>query len=105
MEKINFSININALREKVWNVLWNDNSYRKWTSVFMEGSYAVTDNWTEGTNVLFLAPGGNGMVSNVAINRKNEFISFEHLGEIKDGVKDTESEKVKAWAGAHEIIL
>jgi hypothetical protein len=29
MEKINFSIDINAPKEKVWNVLWNDESYLK----------------------------------------------------------------------------
>ena len=102
MEKLNFSTNINAPREKVWEVLWNDDTYRKWTSAFMEGSYAETDNWKEGTKVLFLAPGGSGMVSTVARNKKNEFMSFKHLGEVKDGVEDTESEKVKQWAGATE---
>ena len=45
MEKMNFSIDINAPKEKVWNVLWDDDSYRKWTSAFAEGSYAKTDNW------------------------------------------------------------
>ena len=102
MEKINFSTSINAPREKVWDVLWNDDSYREWTSAFMEGSYAETDNWKEGSKVLFLAPGGNGMVSTVAKNKKNEFMSFKHLGEVKNGVEDTESEKVKSWAGAME---
>jgi hypothetical protein len=102
MEKLNFSTKINAPREKVWEVLWNDESYRKWTSAFMEGSYAKTDNWKEGTKVLFLAPDGSGMVSTVARNKENEFMSFRHLGEVKDGVEDTESEKVKQWAGATE---
>jgi len=102
MEKINFSTSINAPREKVWDILWNDDSYREWTSAFMEGSYAETDNWKEGSKVLFLAPGRNGMVSTVAKNKKNEFMSFKHLGEVKNGVEDTESEKVKSWAGAME---
>ena len=102
MEKINFSTSINAPREKVWDILWNDDSYREWTSAFMEGSYAETDNWKEGSKVLFLAPGRNGMVSTVATNKKNEFMSFKHLGEVKNGVEDTESEKVKSWAGAME---
>ena len=102
MEKINFSTSINAPREKVWDVLWNDDSYRKWTSAFTEGSYAETDNWKEGSKVLFLSPGGDGMVSKVASNKKNEFMSFEHLGVVKNGVEDTESESVKEWAGARE---
>jgi L-rhamnose mutarotase len=102
MQKINFSISINAPKEKVWKVLWNDDSYRKWTSAFAEGSYAVTDNWKEGTKVKFLDPKGSGMISKVAANRANEYMSFEHLGEIKDGVEDTNREKVKEWAGATE---
>jgi hypothetical protein len=102
MEKMNFSIDINAPKEKVWNVLWNDDSYRKWTSPFAEGSYAKTDNWKEGSKVLFLSPEGDGMVSKVASNKKNEFMSFEHLGVVKNGIEDTESDSVKGWAGAKE---
>ncbi len=102
MEKMNFSININAPKEKVWQVLWNDASYRKWTSAFMEGSYAKTDNWKEGSKVLFLDPKDSGMVSTIVKNKPNEFMSFKHLGEVKNGVEDTSSDKVKGWAGAME---
>jgi len=102
MEKINFATTINAPREKVWKVLWDDASYRNWTSVFTEGSYAKTDNWIEGSKVLFLSPEGDGMVSKVASNKPNKFMSFEHLGVVKNGVEDTESESVKGWAGAKE---
>ena len=102
MEKINFATTINAPREKVWKTLWDDASYRNWTSVFAEGSYAKTENWKEGSKVLFLSPDGDGMVSKVASNKPNKFMSFEHLGIIKNGVEDTESESVKGWAGAKE---
>lgn len=101
MEKLVFSISINATPEKVWNILWTDATYRKWTSAFMEGSYAVTD-WKEGSKVLFLDGRGMGMVSRIAVNRPNEYMSIEHLGEVKDGVEDTTSDRVKAWAGARE---
>ncbi|MEO7924969.1 MAG: SRPBCC domain-containing protein [Chitinophagaceae bacterium] len=102
MEKINFSSLINAPREKVWKTLWEDANYREWTSAFMEGSYAKTDNWKEGTKVLFLGDKGSGMVSRVASNKPNEYMSFEHLGEVKEGVEDTTSDRVKAWAGCKE---
>ena len=102
MEKINFSIIINASKEKIWNILWEDANYRNWTATFFEGSYAETDNWKEGTKVLFLSPAGSGMVSEVAANRPNEFMSFKHYGEVKDGVEDTTSDKIKVWAGAME---
>ncbi|MEI9809230.1 MAG: SRPBCC domain-containing protein [Bacteroidota bacterium] len=101
MEKLHFNIVINATPEKVWKVLWTDDTYRKWTTAFTEGSYAETD-WKEGSKVLFLDSNRQGMVSKIAESRPNEFMSFEHLGEVKDGVEDTSSERVKQWAGSHE---
>lgn len=101
MEKINFSIDINAPKEKVWKVLWDDVTYPKWTEVFCEGSHAVTD-WQEGSKVLFLDGKDNGMVSKIETLKPNEFMSFKHLGEVKGNVEDTTSDKIKAWAGALE---
>lgn len=103
MEKLNFSVNIDAPKEKVWKVLWDDSSYREWTRVFNEGSHAQTDNWKEGSKVRFLsADNQDGMFSEVAANRPNEYMSFRHLGIVKNGKDDTESEEVKQWAGAME---
>lgn len=102
MERINFSISINAPKEKVWNVLWDETSYCKWTSVFAEGSSVVTDNWKEGSKVLFLDGKGSGMVSRVAANKPNEYMSFKHMGEVKDGVEDISSEKINSWSGSME---
>jgi hypothetical protein len=84
----------------------SDASYRQWTKVFMEGSY-FKGNWEQGSKILFLAPMGDGrgeggMVSRIAESRPYEFVSIEHLGMVKDGVEDTESDYVKQWAGAHE---
>ena len=101
MEKLNFKTVINAAPEKIWSVLWNDDTYRKWTSAFAEGSYAKTD-WKEGSKVLFLDGNGRGMVSRIAENRPYEYMSIEHLGEIMDGVEDTTSDKIKEWAGSRE---
>lgn len=102
MERINFSISINAPKEKVWNVLWDETSYSKWTSVFAEGSSVVTDNWKEGSKVLFLDGNGSGMVSMVAANKPNQYMSFKHMGEVKDGIEDISSENIKGWLGSME---
>lgn len=101
MEKQQFKITIDAPREKVWDVLWNDSSYPEWTSVFSEGSRAETD-WKKGSKVLFLSGTGEGMVSRIEENIPNEFMSFKHLGTVKDGVEDIDSEKAKEWSGSLE---
>ena len=105
MEKIKMSTVINAPKEKVWEMLWNLDAYRTWTTAFTEGSDVQTDNWKEGSKVLFLDPNGSGMVSTVAAHRPNEFMSFQHQGEVHNGIEDTGSEKVKAWAGAKENYI
>jgi len=101
MQKLNFSIKINAPKEKIWGVLFNDNTYRIWTSVFAPGSYAVTDR-KKGSKAFFLDGNGNGMVSVVAENKPNEFLAIQHLGTVKDGLEDLISDEVKGWAGAAE---
>ena len=102
MEKLNFSILINAPAEKVWDTLWQPYYYESWTRAFAEGSTVQTDNWKEGSKVIFGDGTGSGMVSRVSVNRPAAFMSFTHLGTIIDGVEDTQSEKVSAWAGATE---
>lgn len=101
MEKQRFKIAIDAKPEKVWDVLWNDKTYREWTSVFSEGSKVETD-WKKGSKVLFLDEKGDGMVSMIAENIPASFMSFKHLGTIENGKEDLDSEKVEAWSGAEE---
>lgn len=101
MERKEFKVMINASPQKVWEILWNDDTYRQWTAAFAEGSHAVTD-WKKGSKVLFLDGRGHGMVSVIAENKPNEYMSIKHLGDVTGGVEDTESEKVKEWAGSTE---
>ena len=42
MGKKQFKIEIAAPREKVWKILWGDETYPAWTSVFSEGSKVET---------------------------------------------------------------
>ncbi|MBO6620689.1 MAG: SRPBCC domain-containing protein [Balneola sp.] len=101
MKKIHSEITINASPETVWNVMLEDDTYRKWTSAFAEGSH-YEGSWKQGEKMLFLDPEGTGMVSIIAELRPHEFISLEHIGIIQDGIEDTESEDAKKWAPAFE---
>jgi len=101
-----FKITISAPKEKVWNTLWDDATYRAWTSAFSEGtgsdgSRAETD-WKKGNKVLFVDGTNTGMVSMIAENIPNEFMSIKHLGIVKGGVEDLESDEARQWAGALE---
>jgi len=82
METLQFKIEINAPASKVWRVLWDDATYRKWTTAFCEGSYAVS-NWNEGDGVHFLAPNGDGMYSVIEKKIDKQLMSFRHIGNIK----------------------
>lgn len=102
METLHFSKTINAPKEKVWNTMLDDETYRQWTDAFAEGS-SYEGSWDEGSDIRFIDPNSNaGMVSKIAENRQYEFISIKHIGIIKDGVEDTESEEAKEWAPAYE---
>lgn len=105
MKKMNYSIIINAPKEKVWHTMLEDKTYRIWTVVFSEGSHYL-GNWQKGSKILFLGPDENGnkggMVSCIKENRLYEYISIEHIGLIINGKEDLESEEVKKWAGAFE---
>ncbi len=100
---IHKKIFINAPRQKVWETMLNDATYRDWTTSFCPGSY-YKGSWEQGSKILFLGPNPEtgkegGMVSHIKENRLHEFISIEHLGMIMDGVEDTESDMVKEWKG------
>ncbi|MCW3091768.1 MAG: hypothetical protein JWP81_2837 [Ferruginibacter sp.] len=96
MTTLTFATKMNAPKEKVWDTLWDDASYRKWTAAFMEGSYAESD-WQEGSKILFLSPKGDGMFGIIQIKIPNEQMTFKHLGEIKNGI-----EEPKDWGDATE---
>jgi len=86
MEKLHFDIQINAEPEKVWSVLWDDFSFRQWTSAFTEGSF-YQGNLKENEIIKFLDPQNNGMFSKIVTLIPNQEIKFLHLGEIYNGVE------------------
>jgi hypothetical protein len=101
MKKVCFSTMINAPKEKVWNILWSDQTYGAWTSVFSAGSRAITD-WQQGSKVMFVSADGGGMYSVIEKATPHDFISFKHLGEVKDGQEQPPAKSSQSWAGATE---
>lgn len=101
MTTLEFRTSIAAPRSKVWDILWDNELYKQWTAPFSEGSRVKTD-WKEGSKVYFLGNEDDGMLAIIEKKNEPEFMSFRHIGMVNKGVEDTESEKVKPWAGAHE---
>ncbi len=102
MLKLDFKIQIAASASKVWQVLWNDLTYRKWAAVFREGSYAVTD-WKTGSKAHFLIPEGDGIYSIISESRPNEYMEITHLGDIKNFKEQIGNDEQKSWVGSKEI--
>ncbi len=95
------NIQIKATKAKVWETLLEDESYRKWTSAFTEGSYFEGEMKYEG-KIKFLSPSGSGVSSKIVVFVPNYQISFEHLGAIVSGVEVFESSEFEGWKGARE---
>lgn len=99
---LQFSTRIQAPRERVWQLMLEPQSYAEWTAAFVEGS-RYEGSWEPGARIRFLAPTGEGMVAEIAENRRGDFVSIKHLGEIRaDGSVDLDSPAVRAWAPAYE---
>jgi uncharacterized protein YndB with AHSA1/START domain len=98
------SIIIDAPKETIWKVLFNDDTYRQWTSVFHPGSYAETD-WKEGSKAFFKTPEGSGMASIIKRHQPCELLVIEHQGVIKDHKEYYDLPEAKTWQGLETYRL
>jgi hypothetical protein len=101
VKRLQFTTIIEAPVERVYALMIEPEAYKHWTSAFAEGS-SFEGSWAQGGQIRFLSPSGDGMVAEIAENRANQFISIRHRGFIAQGVVDTDSEAVRAWAPAYE---
>lgn len=101
METLNYEKVIHAPIQKVWDLLWNPESYKEWTQFFMQDSQLKTD-WKVNGKTYFVDGKGDGMVSTIkSLNEPYEIV-FSHLGIVKNGVEDTKSHAVEEWSGMEE---
>lgn len=105
MKKLTEEIEIKASREAVWETITDPNKYQQWASAFHEGSF-FEGSWNQGEAIRFLIINKHGkkegMVSEIAVHRKPEYLSLKHLGYVIDGIDDTGSEEIKTWAPSFE---
>lgn len=103
INRLLFSIDIKGEKTKIWKALWNESSYRDWISVFLEGSYVITDNWKEGSKVLFLSPDQSGIYSSIETHIPNKVMQFKHIGNVIKGKEQPIDDETKKWSGTTEI--
>jgi uncharacterized protein YndB with AHSA1/START domain len=101
MKTMHFHVVINKPREVVWTKMIDPEGFRYWTTAFKEGSHYV-GSWSKGSTIRFLDPEKNGMVAEIAACDPYEFISIRNVGNVVNGVDDTESEEVQSWAPGFE---
>jgi uncharacterized protein YndB with AHSA1/START domain len=101
VKKIKFEIQINAPQEKVWQLLFDEQTYGQWTLPFAPDCRAVSD-WKEGSKYQFFGNGNNGLYGEIAVSQYPNHIGFKHLGQIKEGVEQAPDDATFEWRGATE---
>ena len=107
-DRLHFEILIDAPAEKVYKLMLDKPTYEVWTTIFSPTS-TFEGSWEEGSKILFVGEGENGekggMVSRIEVNKPAEYVSIEHLGELKNGKEILDTPEVQLWAGAHENYI
>jgi len=99
MKIMQFSIEIQAPRKKVWSALFDDKNFRDWGSIIDGGQYRVGD-MKEGNEIQFISSAsGYGVTSLVEKLVPNEFVSFRQMADTKDSGKQ---DREKEWTGGTE---
>lgn len=97
-----YTTEINASKEKVWQVLWDDHTFRDWANIIDEGTY-LEGELREGNEVNFMsASSGYGVASRVEKLIPYTHISFRQIADIKVGQDGSIEKRDKQWTGAME---
>jgi hypothetical protein len=102
MKELQFVIEINAPKEKVWDTLWQDETFRERAGLIDPGTYMVGD-LQEDSEVQFIsAENGYGVTSLVAKLIPGEFLLLKHQADTQGS---GEQEREKEWTGGKESYL
>ncbi len=99
MRELQFVAKINTTKEKVWDTLWQDITFRDWASIIDPGTYMVGE-LKEGNEIQFISSeNGYGVTSRVEKLIANELLLLRHESDTQDiGKRGREPE----WSGGKE---
>lgn len=99
MKEMQFSIEMHATKERVWDTLWQDETFREWASIIDPGTYMVGD-LKEGNEIQFISSAnGYGVTSLVVKLVAGEFLLLRHSADTQE---DGKREREKEWTGGEE---
>jgi hypothetical protein len=99
MKAMQFRTEIHATKEKVWDTLWQDETFREWAALIDPGTYMLGD-LKEGNEVQYIsAENGYGVTSLVEKLTPGEFLLLRHSADTQDM---GEREREKEWTGGAE---
>lgn len=102
METHTFFITIQAGKQTIWNVLWEETSFQDWANLIDEGTY-MKGTLKENRQVEFIsAVNGYGVTSLVEELRPHEYIRFQHQADTQESGSDVRAEE---WTGGTESYL
>lgn len=98
VKEMQFSTEINATKERVWDTLWRDETFREWAGIIDPGTHQV-GNLKEGNEIQFISGNGYGVTSLVEKLTVNEFLLLRHSADTQ---QSGEQEREKEWTGGAE---
>ncbi|HMT27804.1 MAG TPA: SRPBCC domain-containing protein [Bacteroidia bacterium] len=108
MKKLQYKIKINAPVSKVYDAmlgLSEKSNYEQWTAAFNPTS-TYEGQWNKGSKIRFTGTDEKGekggMVSEIAENIPNRYVSIRHYGLVKGDQEITEGPEVEKWANGLE---
>lgn len=105
MKLLEFKIDINASKEKVWNTMLQLETYKQWVGAGWPGS-SYEGEWKQGQALRFGAPGQGGTYAEVRELSPYKHVHLEHTAAINaDDSLDRDSEMAKGWVGTTESYI
>jgi uncharacterized protein YndB with AHSA1/START domain len=102
MKTLDYTIDINAGRQKVWDTMLQRETYKQWTEVSWPGS-DYEGQWEQGQQLRFGSPEQGGTLAEVTELKPYEYVRAEHVAIINpDGSEDRDSDMAKGWTGTIE---
>ena len=103
METLEFKIDVNANKEKVWDTMLQLETYEQWVGVSWPGS-TYQGEWKQGQHLKFVSKDqGGGTMAKLLEFRPYEYVHAEHVAMLNpDNSEDRDSDMAKGWIGTTE---